>query len=709
MTCLTFFLTPTSPQAVNSLTWDQWWNYSWRNRRAVTVDNVANSDDLAGYQMLFHVAWDDDMAGDFADVRFTTKYPYEAVGANNVLTLHLDEGAGQTVEDVSGWANDGTLGNDTAVRADDPTWTGSCRFGSCLDFDGEDDHVEVPDSPSLDVQNSITVEAWVKMQAIGENGGVVSKGNITGYILDYDAIYESDCTGNGFQAGLNNVWVEFCGKNISVDRWYHVVFTWDGNEIKTYLNGVETNKKSFTGTIPVNADALLIGTYSLTVGRLNGTIDEVRIYSRALSEAEVKAHYEERERETAYWIESKVNSDYADVWVKVPYIQNNSYQTVYMYYANPAASSTSNGTATFEFFDDFNVDLTKWSTAGGTSVADGKLIVENTATWNGVNSIATLDRADVGDFALHVKDIEFTLNSEQNNLQFGLIDPSHNPDLNAGGPTAYDRLGYQRYEVGVNRVVTATTTASTETDLTIGWGVTVHDFEFRHLGSETVYLVDGSEVARHTTNIPDIAFEILGVNLEADPDVAVGETVKVDTVYVRKYASPEPTYLISEVEEQAYTVQGYTLDLTGSPVDGIAKGTVVESGVSFATQIVNGLWTLNFFVEENREFGFGISLNDTQRRIGHVHMEKWGGEPLTPTALCANQTWRLKGHILYPLREFTGEIRALTDGQTNSSTFTLGLFDFQFTPCLISGRLYTLEVRAVSRRWEGWLGMRVIG
>ena len=65
-----------------------------------------------------------------------------------------------------------------------------------------------------------------------------------------------------------------------------------------------------------------------------------------------------------YWIEEKVDSDYAIFWVKVPNIPASpNTATIYIYYENSSATSTSNGENTFEFFDDFEdeiIDTDKW-------------------------------------------------------------------------------------------------------------------------------------------------------------------------------------------------------------------------------------------------------------------------------------------------------------------------------------------------------------
>jgi len=68
----------------------------------------------------------------------------------------------------------------------------------------------------------------------------------------------------------------------------------------------------------------------------------------------------------SYWIRSGINTENTKVWVKVPLISANSLTTIYMYYGNPSATTESNGSATFEFFDDFE-NLDKWNKRGSLS------------------------------------------------------------------------------------------------------------------------------------------------------------------------------------------------------------------------------------------------------------------------------------------------------------------------------------------------------
>ena len=92
-----------------------------------------------------------------------------------------------------------------------------------------------------------------------------------------------------------------------------------------------------------------------------------------------------------YWIEELNSGVNATFWVKISGDLSSSNQTIYIYYGNPSATNVSNGTATFQFFDDFNdgsIDSNKWYSAGGitTSVSEsggyGRVSGSSSGTWN---------------------------------------------------------------------------------------------------------------------------------------------------------------------------------------------------------------------------------------------------------------------------------------------------------------------------------------
>jgi hypothetical protein len=80
-----------------------------------------------------------------------------------------------------------------------------------------------------------------------------------------------------------------------------------------------------------------------------------------------------------YWMEEKVDGDYAVFWVEVADDLSTNAVTIYIYYGNSTATTTSNGNNTFLFFDDFNVDLSKWTVVSGTwTISNGELVSATT-------------------------------------------------------------------------------------------------------------------------------------------------------------------------------------------------------------------------------------------------------------------------------------------------------------------------------------------
>ena len=208
----------------------------------------------------------------------------------------MNEGTGTVAGDGSGNENRGTL-------TGGPTWVDGKR-GKALNFDGNDDLVNAGSATSLDQLPAITVSAWIyprnvaaasddvfsKRTAAGASGwkfGPSSTGaGRLSFVVDYDT--DLNHTSN------SNV--------ISANVWQHIAISWDGStsaaNARIYINGVETTYAQTTnGTTNRVSDAanpLTIGAQSDGGNPYNGLIDEVRIYNRALSAAEIQTLYNSR-------------------------------------------------------------------------------------------------------------------------------------------------------------------------------------------------------------------------------------------------------------------------------------------------------------------------------------------------------------------------------------------------------------------------------
>jgi len=192
-----------------------------------------------------------------------------------VLALGLNENSGTTVVDASGQNNTGTGLN--------TTWTAG-RYGRGLAFNGSNSWVTVNSSASLNLVNALTLEAWVSP--------AVSSGWRTIMMKELDAIYELYASSNKGPGGGVNVGGHkevFSNTRLPTNTWSHVAVTWNGATLRLYVNGVQVASRAVAGTLPTTSNPLRIGGNANWGEYFAGAIDEVRVYNRALSAAEVQS------------------------------------------------------------------------------------------------------------------------------------------------------------------------------------------------------------------------------------------------------------------------------------------------------------------------------------------------------------------------------------------------------------------------------------
>jgi glucose/arabinose dehydrogenase len=189
----------------------------------------------------------------------------------------FDEATGTTAGDSSGSGNIGTISGATRTTG---------KYGGALSFDGVNDWVTVPDANSLDV-NRMTLEAWVRPSVVGNWRTVLLKeqpGQLA-YAL-YASTDNSRPSGHVFTTAD----MALRGSSaLTANTWSHLAFTWDGATSRIYVNGTQVASAALTGTAATSASSLRIGGNSIWGEWFSGAIDEVRIYNRALSAAEVAA------------------------------------------------------------------------------------------------------------------------------------------------------------------------------------------------------------------------------------------------------------------------------------------------------------------------------------------------------------------------------------------------------------------------------------
>ncbi|PYN28692.1 MAG: hypothetical protein DMD98_21940, partial [Candidatus Rokuibacteriota bacterium] len=190
----------------------------------------------------------------------------------------FNEGAGTTVADASGNGNTGTING--------ATWTTAGRYGSALVFDGTSTSVTVANAASLRLTTGMTLEAWVYPTGALTGWRAVIDKNVDGYYL----MASSD---QGNRPAVGGAWppgarITRGPTGLGLNTWTHLAATFDGATVRLYVNGAEAVSQAQTAALTPTAGTLQIGADSYTGENFAGRIDEVRIYNRALSAAEIQ-------------------------------------------------------------------------------------------------------------------------------------------------------------------------------------------------------------------------------------------------------------------------------------------------------------------------------------------------------------------------------------------------------------------------------------
>jgi hypothetical protein len=199
-----------------------------------------------------------------------------------VAAYGFEEAEGSKVMDVSGQDNHGAISG--------AKWTSEGRYGSALTFDGAHALVSIPHAASLDLASGMTLEAWVRPTKLAglqsaivkeANGGLVyalygndSAPRPSAYLRDADKRVTHGSSG---------------ASGLEVNAWTHLAATYDGAMLRVFVNGVEAGRQPVTGSIMRSSNPLRVGGNAVWGEYFSGVIDEVRIYNRALSKAEVQA------------------------------------------------------------------------------------------------------------------------------------------------------------------------------------------------------------------------------------------------------------------------------------------------------------------------------------------------------------------------------------------------------------------------------------
>jgi hypothetical protein len=212
----------------------------------------------------------------------------------------FDEGQGTVANNAGagGSALNGTLQGMSSPATNASGWTGNGKFNKALQFDGSD-RVVISDTNTLDLTEH-TLSAWVYFRswnAASMANSIISKFDDTSaqrsYLLYTSAtgelLYQTSSSGNSTGAVTLS-----SGITLQLNTWYHLAATYDGSTMRVYVNGRPSSVTATQTGIFNGTAAFCIGCRyggGTPVGHSTANIDEVKVYSYALSDTQIQSEF----------------------------------------------------------------------------------------------------------------------------------------------------------------------------------------------------------------------------------------------------------------------------------------------------------------------------------------------------------------------------------------------------------------------------------
>ena len=179
---------------------------------------------------------------------------------------------------------------------------------SALSFDGINDYVNCGNDASLQITDEITIEAWSRYDDVTDHWSrIVTKGKWLGRDYGWMLFYSND-DGNDHTGFIFTIEIDGTNRAISIPNteidegvWYHFAASYDGEYMRLYVDGEEKISANYPGSITETE-----GPYNVQIGRsdhweeyLDGAVDEVRIWNKALDQTEIE-----------YWLRKPVDDSH---------------------------------------------------------------------------------------------------------------------------------------------------------------------------------------------------------------------------------------------------------------------------------------------------------------------------------------------------------------------------------------------------------------
>jgi len=230
--------------------------------------------------------------GDFQNAQVEVFPPYAScTNTTNVTNgllawWQLNDGTGSNALDSSGQGNVGQMGGHAG------TWTAAGKFGGAISLSGSSQYLSVNNAASLSGMAALTVSAWVYVTNGTAQQAIVSKQQTAGtlsYLLD---VVNNNLDFQVRNASSTLVDATASGGLIPNNTWTLITGVYDGANVSVYVNGALAGTPvALTGNVYTSTSYMEIGSLYPTGAFFAGTLDDVRVYNRALSNAEIMQLY----------------------------------------------------------------------------------------------------------------------------------------------------------------------------------------------------------------------------------------------------------------------------------------------------------------------------------------------------------------------------------------------------------------------------------
>ncbi|MBI5133787.1 MAG: prepilin-type N-terminal cleavage/methylation domain-containing protein [Candidatus Taylorbacteria bacterium] len=216
-----------------------------------------------------------------ASIRSFSAQVFRVAGELATGVWDFTEGAGTTAKDSSGFDRNATLGNGIAWSSDTPSGS-----GYSVSFDGINDYLQF--NQPLVSGSPFTIAFWFKPERVNSSYDILYSGTD-----NWDVQIFFFAGSSRIATSIENVEIQgnFTLSNSTINQWHHFVMTYDNVRRKVYVDGKLDTDSADTTALTINDSSIRFGQTLGGAYSLQGKLDDLQVFTKALVASEVEALY----------------------------------------------------------------------------------------------------------------------------------------------------------------------------------------------------------------------------------------------------------------------------------------------------------------------------------------------------------------------------------------------------------------------------------